>query len=389
MLLLQAQLPDLSTEVLLMYKAIRPQWFAAVWPAAKQLFFYLALIDFSIAMGRLMLERHSLEEWVSAFLRKFLVLMAFYALLINGMDWMEAIIASFEELGIRGSTGSVLSPGDIFMRGINIGGSIMASSSAWGYLTGIGSSLAAVFAGFMVVIAFTLITTSYMMALIESFIVLTAGMIFLGFGGSSFSQPYVERFIAFAVATGVKIMLLYFLIGTGMVVSNQWLIAAKGLNGSPIPGDSSMAIMGAALMFLLLVWKVPALFSSMLSGAPSLTAGDAIGIGTAVSAATYMGGKQLYAAASSVGGGSAGLLNGAGSSGGSSSGMARTKPLGASVPTSVSPNGSAGGSVGGSSRSSGTGMVGKAARYSVARHIPHEQGHSPAPPRMPIDKDGD
>jgi type IV secretion system protein TrbL len=389
MLLLQAQLPDLSTEVLLMYKAIRPQWSAAVWPAAKQLFFILAGIDFAWAMAKLLMERHSLEEWVYGLLKQVMIICAFYALLINGTDWMEVIIASFEELGIRGSgAGVVLSPGDIFFRGLNIGGSILDSGSTWGHLTNPGAAAVAVLAAVLIVISFTLITTSYMMALIESFIVISAGMILLGFGGSRFTQSYVERFIAFGVATGLKIMLLYFLIGTGMVVSNQWLTAAKGLNGSPIPGDSAMAIMGASLMFLLLVWQIPKMFSSMLSGAPSLTGGDAAGGVMAVAGATYMAATSLLRAVEKSGTTIAAGASGAGSNGaGSASGLpARSTPLGSNMPGSVPvPPRSNGGGSGGSGGGSG---LSNNARYAAGRYLPHEGGAPPPPPKMPIeDKD--
>ena len=48
-----------------------------------------------------------------------------------------------------------------------------------------------------------------------------AGVIFLGFGGSRWTAAYVERYIAYAVSVGMKILVLYLLIGAGMTVSRK------------------------------------------------------------------------------------------------------------------------------------------------------------------------
>ena len=67
------------------------------------------------------------------------------------------------------------------------------------------------------------------MALVESYVVVGAGFIFLGFGGSRWTAPYVERYIALAVAVGVKLMVLYMLIGAGMTLSAS--MDRKGADG--------------------------------------------------------------------------------------------------------------------------------------------------------------
>lgn len=391
MIILQAQLPDVSNEILALYNSIRPQWFAAVWPAAKQLFFLLCLIDFSIAGGRLMRERHSLEEWMAGLLKQTLIIGAFYALLVFGVDWIGAIISSFQQIGIRGSGVADISPGDIFFRGLNIGAAIMEQANAWAYLTNFAGALGAVFSGLITMICFALIATAYLMVLLESFLVLTCGLIFLGFGGSSMTQNYVERYIAFGIATGVKLMLLYFLIGTGMVLSAQWLEAARGLSGAAVPGISAAAIMCSALILLLLIWQIPKLFSSILSGSPSLTGGDLIGAAATVAGATYVAGSMATRLGSygPVGGGAAGgnqlSAGGSGSSNGSGNPAPRSSPVGATVPTNVKPPSNGGGNGGGGGRSS----VGTMAKAGLAtRYLPHEGGAAPSPPKMPIeDKD--
>ena len=48
-------------------------------------------------------------------------------------------------------------------------------------------------------------------------------LIFLGFGGSRWTAPYVERYIGLAVSIGVKIVLLYCLISAGQSLGVGWL----------------------------------------------------------------------------------------------------------------------------------------------------------------------
>jgi len=48
-------------------------------------------------------------------------------------------------------------------------------------------------------------TIQFLVAMVESYIVVAAGFIFLGFGGSRWTVPYAERYIGLAVSNGVKI----------------------------------------------------------------------------------------------------------------------------------------------------------------------------------------
>ena len=92
-----------------------------------------------------------------------------------------------------------------------------------------------IFTGIITALAFIAITVQFVVAMVESYIIVAAGFIFVGFGGSRWTAPYVERYIGLGVATGVKIMLLYLLIGTGMNLSVDWMTDAQNIasNSSP------------------------------------------------------------------------------------------------------------------------------------------------------------
>jgi type IV secretion system protein TrbL len=324
------------SQILQQYRSFRNAWFGAVWPYANTLFGLLAVIEFAWSAAVMALEKSDLQSWSSALLRKIMWLGAFYALLVYGPQWIPAIIDSFSQLGgsaagINGIQG--LSPSDVITKGLDIGTVLLSAAGASAFLTNPGTCIAVIIAAALVVLAFVAVTIQYVVAVVESYLVVSAGVIFLGFGGSRWSTPYVERYIGLGVSTGVKIMILYMLIGVGMSLSNGWLNEASGIGTSPNPSMTGFDVMGAALIFMMLCWQVPKLFAAVLGGSPALSGGDLVSTGTALvagGAAVASLGAGAVAAAS---GGAAALFGSSSASsmaagGGASSAIAAVSNVG-------------------------------------------------------------
>jgi type IV secretion system protein TrbL len=304
------------SQILQQYRSVRTTWITNIWPYANTLFALLALIEFAWSAAVMLLEKTDLQSWTSALIRKIMWLGAFYALLLYGRQWIPAIIDSFSQLGgsaagINGNQG--LSPSDVFTQGLNIAAALMDAASSSAFLTNPGTCIAVMLSAALVVIAFIAVTIQYIVAVVESYLVVSAGVIFLGFGGSRWTTPYVERYIGLGVSTGVKIMILYMLIGVGVSLSGGWLDEAAGIGTSPNPSMTGFDVMGAALIFTMLCWQVPKLFAAVLGGSPALSGGDLVSTGTAVIAgATTV--ASLGAGAIAAAGGTAALSGGAGGS---------------------------------------------------------------------------
>ena len=125
-----------------------------------------------------------------------------------------------------------------------------------------------------------MITIQFMVAMVESYIVVAAGFIFLGFGGSRWTAPYAERYIGLAVSNGVKILVIYLLISVGTNLGNAWVAEAQGASTSASPEMVALDVMAAALMYMMLCWQIPKLFSAVLGGSPALAGGDLIAAGS-------------------------------------------------------------------------------------------------------------
>lgn len=332
------------------YRSQRIQWTTNIWPYANTLFGLLAVIEFAWSAAVMLLEKSDLQSWTSALVRKIMWIGCFYALLLNGRTWIPWIIQSFEQIGETSSGVAALSPSGVFSQGLNIAGSLMDSASTSAFFTKPGSSLALVFAAIIIVLSYGIITLQFIVAMVESYLIVAAGFIFVGFGGSRWTVPYTERYIGLAVSTGVKIMLLYLLIGAGLNFAVDWETAATTISASPSPMMGAFDIMGAAVIFMMLCWQIPKLFAAVLGGSPALTGGDLIATGTALvsgaAAVASVGAGAIAAAAGGAAAASGAAAGGGGAAGGGASSSvagvgsgvgAAGKAGGGSVPPPSSP----------------------------------------------------
>ena len=309
------------TDILAQYRAARLQWTTNIWVYANALFGLLAVIEFAWSAAVMLLEKSDLQSWTAALVRKIMWIGAFYMLLLNGRIWIPAIIDSFNQIG-AGAAGfaATLSPGDIFSQGLTIAAALVDAASGAGFLTNPGTSLSMALAALLVVIAYIVITLNFVVTIVESYLVVSVGFIFLGFGGSRWTVPYLERYIGLAVSIGIKIILLYCLISAGLVLGNGWLAEAQGIGTAPHPSMTAFDVMGAALIFMMLCWQIPRLFAAVLGGAPALTGGDLVSAGVMVGSAGVAVATAAAAGVGALAGGAAALTRTGAAAGGSGPG---------------------------------------------------------------------
>jgi type IV secretion system protein TrbL len=270
------------TQILQQYQSVRSAWLTAVTGYANRLFGILALIEFAWTGIILLLDKTDLQSWTAALIRRMMFIGAFYALLQFGTTWIPAIIDSFVMVGQNASGVPGLSPSGILARGLQITGSLLVGAAKTGWMAELGTALCMIFAAILSFLAFLGLCIQFVVATIESYLVIGAGFLFLGFGGSRWTAPYVERYIAYAVSCGVKIMLIYLLIGAGFILSNGWVTAAQNIVLSAQPATDSLDIAAAAIIFLMICWNAPKLAAAMLGGSPALSGGDAVATGGAL-----------------------------------------------------------------------------------------------------------
>jgi type IV secretion system protein TrbL len=332
------------SQIMDQFRNNRLQWTNNVFVYANSLFGLLAVIEFAWSAAVMLLEKTDLHSWTSALIRKLMWIGAFYALLLNGRFWIPAIIDSFTQLGQNAAGLGALSPSGVFMQGLSLAGALMDGASTSAFFTNPGTSLALAFAALLIVISYTIITINFIVTLVESYIVVSVGFIFLGFGGSRWTAPYTERYIGLAVSIGIKIVLLYCLISAGFDLSLGWLNEAQGISTSPRPAMTAFDVMGGALIFMMCCWQIPKLFAAVIGGAPALTGGDLVATAAVVGGAALAAGGAAVAGVSALaaGGGAMASTGSAAGAGGAGSG---TRTAVASVGSVGAGSSSGGGSV--------------------------------------------
>lgn len=270
------------------YKSASAGWFAPMDQIARSLFWKLAAIEFAWSAIVWALQQENMQSFTSVVVKKIMGIGFFFFILSNASYWIPAIVNSLKKAGQTASGTNELTPSGVFDTGIDIANVVLTGlhdkSVFTDFMTVVVGGLSALF----IVIAFLVITGQLIIALIESYIVISAGVLFLGFGGSRWTTDFTQKYISYAFATGVKLMMLYLIIGVGMQQANSWAALLADSTYTNI-----MTVMGGSLLLAFVAFQIPNMAAGMLSGAPSMTAGAAAGTIGAVAAGTVAAGASV------------------------------------------------------------------------------------------------
>ncbi len=269
-------------------------WILAITQEASFLFYVLAALDFAWGAPQLLRESDFNGLFLSL-IKKLLVISFFYAVLINGQTWIPAIVNSFAELGAA-AAGVPLAqnPSDIMTQGLQIISDLFTKISATDLLTQPGGAITTILAACIVLASYIIITLHYVVTKLEAIIVMSAGYIFLGFGGSRWTSPYFERYISLAVSTGVRLMLIYLMLGVFRTVSNNWIAAMNGYTADQ-PITQIFPTLMSMLLFAFASWMIPKMAASIASGTLGAGAADLVGIGAEIAKGAALGAATVAA----------------------------------------------------------------------------------------------
>lgn len=274
---------------------------------ALRIFWILATIQLVWSLYPLVFKQADIGETVGELVRFVLVTGFFYMLLAHSVDWAEAVINSFRQAGGEASgLGSSIYPGDMLGFAIEMGSKIM-SFETWNPFT----ALTVALAGAIVVLCFAFIAAFMGVTIIESYIVINASVLFMGFGGGSWTREYAIAMARYATAVGAKLFVLTLIVGLIMQSADTWM-AAYGEGG-----DVSMwTMVGLGLVCAYLSKQVPDIVQGLITGT-SFGGGHVLGaMATAGLVAATAGAGAVAGGAAGAGGAARGL----GSLGGGSSG---------------------------------------------------------------------
>jgi type IV secretion system protein TrbL len=279
-------------------------WIPTIMNEASNLFYILALLDFAWGAPQLLRENDFTGLFLSL-IKKLLVISFFYAVLLNGQTWIPAIVNSFAQLGANAAgVPMAQSPSDIMTQGLQIASDLFTKISATSLLTQPGGAITTTLAACIVLASYIIITLHYVVTKLEAIIVMSAGYIFLGFGGSRWTSPYFEMYISFAVSTGVRLMLIYLMLGVFKTVSSNWIATMNGYTADQ-PITQIFPTLMSMLLFAFASWMIPKMAASLASGTLGTGAADLVGMGAEIGKAAALGAATVAVVAATGGAGAA------------------------------------------------------------------------------------
>ena len=141
------------------YQNMIGQWFSSVAPYAYDLFYSLAALELAVFGWNLWMNYHGdIRAAIMTTANKILILGAFLSLLINGQIWMADIINMFIDVGKKASGIPSLAPSMLLLQGFTIFGTLFWKATISGLMTDIPTAIALIVAGFVICLAFLVIT---------------------------------------------------------------------------------------------------------------------------------------------------------------------------------------------------------------------------------------
>ena len=249
------------------YKTAAQKWQATLASLAVRLFWILAAIEFTVGFFWLALRGAELGEWAGELVKQILVIGFFYALLTNSAAWAQAIVSSFQQAGEQAVAGSsTIKPFDVLNAGLQIAFKIAEQSSIFSPA----ASVALIICALVVLICFALLTGVMVLALVESYVVISAGVLLMGFGGSNWTKDIAVKTLVYAVSVGAKLFVVQLLLGTAVQLFNQ-LVANFGTTNSDI-----FIVIGTTVVLVALTMTIPDMVQCLINGS-ALGRGDIAG----------------------------------------------------------------------------------------------------------------
>ena len=258
------------------FKNLSAGWEATLRSFALNTFGILATIELAWASIRLALRGSDFSEWLAELVNQILFLGFFLALLENSVTWGQAIVDSFRQAA-GAAAGGGIAPSDVFATGVNLAQKVISQMTIWAPAASVGL----IIAGLVVEVCFALIAACMVLALVESYLVISMGVIFMAFGGSRWTKDYAVNTIRYTVSVGAKLLVLQLLVSVGTGLIKQLEATFNDVTASTL-----CILVGCSIVVLALVKQIPETVQRIVNGSSTASSSALVGATAAVGGAT-------------------------------------------------------------------------------------------------------
>jgi type IV secretion system protein TrbL len=257
------------------YQAASRLWRPRLIPVAQRLFMVLAGIEFAVSGAIWALRRDSLDDIAAKFLLKF-TLVAFLLALITGFTfWIPPIVNGFAAAGEEAIGGLTVSPSGVLDIGRETSLRVLATLDIGVMLKNPAMAIYGGMAALIIALCYIAIAAQLILVLVESYVVLGGGVLFLGFAAFRGTAGFAEGLVAYTFGVGIKVFLLYLIVGLGTEIARGWipLIQSSTFFG---PASPLLQVVGGAVIFAVIAIRVPNVVAGRLAAHSSLGIANAL-----------------------------------------------------------------------------------------------------------------
>jgi len=261
------------------------------------------LIAIDITLAGLFWALSGEHDVIAKFIRKVLYV-GFFALILNNFQVLADIIfQSFAGLGLEASQNNItpaqlLNPGFIAGKGFEAAHPLIVEAEKLVGFTSFFSNFPTIavliFAWFVVILAFFILAVQLFITIIEFKLTTLAGFVLVPFALWNKTAFLAERVLGNVISSGIKLMVLAIIIGIGSTIFDDFVTAFQG---QEIDIENAMTLVLASIALFGLGIFGPGIAAGLVTGAPQLGAGAAVGTVGAVAAGSMLAGGAAAGAA--------------------------------------------------------------------------------------------
>jgi type IV secretion system protein VirB6/type IV secretion system protein TrbL len=264
--------------------------------AATSIFWILATISLSWTCISMAIKHAEMGEFFAELCRFLMFTGLFFWLLTNGPQFANDVITSLRTVGGEAAgTGKAIYPAKL----INLGMQVFQNTIKHINFLQPESIVAPIIIALIILIVCALIAVNMILLLCAAWVVLYAGIIFLGFGGCRWTSDMAINYYRTVLGVGVSLMTMELIIGIGI----EFLKEEVASTAQNLDAGALAIIMIASIILLVIAHRLPQMVAGMVVGGGNNGAIGGVGImtllGTAVAGTSIVG--SAAAAASTAG----------------------------------------------------------------------------------------
>jgi type IV secretion system protein TrbL len=298
----------LLDNVLDRYSAAVSSWAGVITSAATWLFWTLVVISMVWTFGMMAFRKADLSEFFAEFVRFTVFVGFFWWLLMNGPNFADSIIRSLRILGGNATgLGGDLRPSRVVDVGFAIFYMVLERSSVWVPV----DSAVGIIMAMIILIILALIGVNMLLLLISAWVLMYAGVFFLGFGGSRWTSDIAIGYYKTVLSIAAQLLVMVLLVGIGQTFLEDYYSA---MNAGIRLHEMGVMLIVAVVLFAL-VNKIPPLIGQLPFGGGTggnigaFGAGATLGIMGATMSAGAMAGAMALSGAYIIAGGAQSIMS--------------------------------------------------------------------------------